>query len=331
MPAAIAVLTVVITALKFVKDEAVYTDSLTLVAAAKAVSNAAFVHTFADASATKLFDARCLYELDTELIVYTSRRFYFSADSPKNADAFRDPSSWSGWFRKKLKPSVSGFGKVLLILFFLSKMTSSECSICFDDITVATGSTTLSCGHVFHFSCIANWFCNQQAEKTSCCLCRKETGEFEALPFDEEDEEDEDEETVDDDEEDEYDDDEEDEEDEEDEASDPARIAAIQERVVAVKARLSTMDKSSAEAFAATKIQSVGRLFLARLQAHAAYWNKQYMVRCEERLKKAQLSFKVSQDSLVAGRNWKPLVAKRVQAIWRGYRVRNVAFAMAVV
>jgi hypothetical protein len=227
----------------------------------------------------------------------------------------------------------TSFGKLIEVApIFLSFqrhiMTSSECSICFEDITVATGSTTLSCGHVFHFSCIANWFCNQQTEKTSCCLCRKETGAFEALPY----EDDIDEETVDeedDSDEDEDDDDHDDDDDEEE--SDPVRLATVQARVAAVQARLCTMDKSSAEAFAATKIQSVGRLFLARLQAQAAYWNKQYMVRCAERLQRAQLSFKVSQDALVAGREWKPLVAKRLQAVWRGYRVRNVAFAMAVV
>jgi len=199
-------------------------------------------------------------------------------------------------------------------------MTSSECSICFDDITAATGSTTLSCGHVFHFSCIANWFCNQTTEKTSCCLCRKETGEFEALPFEEADADEESEGS--DLSESEY------ETDSETEEVDQARV---QERVVAIKARLMTMNKTDAEVFAATKIQSVGRLFLARQQAQTAFWDRQYMQRCEERFLKAQLVFKVSQEALLAGRNWKTQVARRLQTAWRGYRVRNVAFAMVAV
>ena len=200
-------------------------------------------------------------------------------------------------------------------------MTSSECSICFDDITAATGSTTLSCGHVFHFSCIANWFCNQTTEKTSCCLCRKETGEFEALPFEEADA-DEESEGSDDGSESEY------EDESDDEEVDQARV---QERVVAIKERLTTMDKAEAEIFAATKIQSVGRLFLARQQAQTALWDRQFMKRCEERFLKSQLVFKVSQEALLAGRTWKTIVARRLQTAWRGYRVRNVAFAMVTV
>ena len=189
-----------------------------------------------------------------------------------------------------------------------------ECSICLDDITAATGSTTLSCGHVFHFGCIAKWFANQETT-SSCSLCRKEMGATEDLPFDEDEyEEDEDE-----------DDDEYEEEEEEEEEVDPA---IIQARVEAVKTRLSTMDKDAAEAFAATKIQSIGRLYLVKSQARNAYWAKEYMKRCEERLRKSQLEFKVAHQALVSGRNWKKQVALRFQALWRGYRTRNVALAM---
>lgn len=195
----------------------------------------------------------------------------------------------------------------------------TECSICLEDITAETGNTTLSCGHVFHFGCIAKWFANQSC-KSSCSLCRKEMAEIEDLPFEDgdEDEDEDEDESVDEDEGDFSDDDDE-------EEIDPA---VIQARVEAVKARLSAMDKDSAEAFAATKIQSVGRLFLVQSKARQMFWAKEYMKRCEEKLKKSQLEFKVAQQALCSGRTWKKQVASRFQALWRGYRVRNVAFAV---
>jgi len=144
--------------------------------------------------------------------------------------------------------------------------------------------------------------------------------EIEDLPFEDgdEDEDEDEDESVDEDEGDFSDDDDE-------EEIDPA---VIQARVEAVKARLSAMDKDSAEAFAATKIQSVGRLFLVQSKARQMFWAKEYMKRCEEKLKKSQLEFKVAQQALCSGRTWKKQVASRFQALWRGYRVRNVAFAV---
>lgn len=49
-----------------------------------------------------------------------------------------------------------------------------DCSICLEAITKETGSTTLSCGHAFHFKCIYDWFAKQiidDAEET-CPCCR---------------------------------------------------------------------------------------------------------------------------------------------------------------
>jgi len=148
--------------------------------------------------------------------------------------------------------------------------------------------------------------------------------EIEDLPFEEGEEED-----VDEDEDEDEDVDEEDDFSEDDEEEvDPA---IIQARVEAVKARLSSMDKEAAEAFAATKIQSVGRLFLVQSKARQLYWAKEYMKRCEEKLRKSQLECKVAQQALCSGRTWKRQVASRFQALWRGYRVRNVAFAVVSV
>jgi hypothetical protein len=65
-----------------------------------------------------------------------------------------------------------------------------ECSICFDDITKQTGSTTLSCDHAFHFRCINNWFVKQFLDDLpqTCPCCRNEGGQLDRAIFDEEDE-----------------------------------------------------------------------------------------------------------------------------------------------
>lgn len=49
-----------------------------------------------------------------------------------------------------------------------------NCSICFEAITKASGSTTLSCEHTFHFRCIQTWFSKQvdQDFSQSCPCCR---------------------------------------------------------------------------------------------------------------------------------------------------------------
>ena len=67
-----------------------------------------------------------------------------------------------------------------------------------DVINAQTGSTTTSCGHTFHFRCLANWSIQkiQAASHQNCPLCRHEMVESERLPepdeLDEEDEDDDD-------------------------------------------------------------------------------------------------------------------------------------------
>lgn len=73
-----------------------------------------------------------------------------------------------------------------------------ECSICYSEITSATGKVELSCTHPFHFSCLTTWFDKQkcQGSHENCPLCRHESNDFEKLPeamYEEEDEEDDDE------------------------------------------------------------------------------------------------------------------------------------------
>jgi hypothetical protein len=208
---------------------------------------------------------------------------------------------------------------------------TSECSICLDDINAATGCTTLSCGHTFHFACVARWFVSQSGN-SSCSLCRKEVSKTEDLPYDEEDEgeneeDDEDEEDEEDDEDDDEDEGDDDDDEEEEEQMDPA---VVRVRVEAVKARLATMNEEAAANFAATKIQSICRRRLVWNQVYRVCWAKRYMERMEERLRKSVIEHKIATEALRHGRGWKKYVALKFQAIWRSYRVRNVAFAVVL-
>lgn len=51
--------------------------------------------------------------------------------------------------------------------------TISSCAICMDDDLVQSsdGTCTLSCGHLFHSSCIQIWLTTKQ----SCPVCRRDT------------------------------------------------------------------------------------------------------------------------------------------------------------
>ena len=60
-------------------------------------------------------------------------------------------------------------------------MSACDCSICLDPIDVSTtGRVELSCGHLYHFSCVALWF--SECAKGTCPQCRKEMGPKEDLP-----------------------------------------------------------------------------------------------------------------------------------------------------
>jgi len=60
-----------------------------------------------------------------------------------------------------------------------------ECSICYSDITSATGKVELSCLHPFHFSCLTQWFNKQKSQGSheNCPLCRHESNDFEKMPL----------------------------------------------------------------------------------------------------------------------------------------------------
>ena len=55
-----------------------------------------------------------------------------------------------------------------------------DCPICFDEINATTGSTTLSCSHTFHLTCIVRWY----ATSSSCPCCRGAPSENETIPTD---------------------------------------------------------------------------------------------------------------------------------------------------
>lgn len=54
-------------------------------------------------------------------------------------------------------------------------MESSECSICFEQLAKATGSSTMACGHCFHIGCLARWLTKNE----TCPYCRHEANEHE--------------------------------------------------------------------------------------------------------------------------------------------------------
>jgi hypothetical protein len=53
----------------------------------------------------------------------------------------------------------------------------TECVICQDSITEATGFTQLSCSHKYHLGCIVKWLPINE----SCPCCRKTLTEYETM------------------------------------------------------------------------------------------------------------------------------------------------------
>ena len=57
-----------------------------------------------------------------------------------------------------------------------------DCSICFEVIDEGTGSARLSCGHLYHFGCLARWVLKNK----TCPYCRHETNPYETIQEDNE-------------------------------------------------------------------------------------------------------------------------------------------------
>lgn len=64
-----------------------------------------------------------------------------------------------------------------------------DCSVCLESITQTTGQANLSCGHVFHFGCLARWILTHN----TCPYCRHETNQYESIQENENEEEEDDE------------------------------------------------------------------------------------------------------------------------------------------
>ena len=55
--------------------------------------------------------------------------------------------------------------------------TENDCPICFDTITLATGSVILGCSHRYHLKCIITW----SLESETCPCCRKVLNNYERV------------------------------------------------------------------------------------------------------------------------------------------------------
>lgn len=50
-------------------------------------------------------------------------------------------------------------------------MSACSCAICYEDILVSkTGRAEMSCGHIYHIKCIADWM---NTGANTCPMCRK--------------------------------------------------------------------------------------------------------------------------------------------------------------
>ena len=68
------------------------------------------------------------------------------------------------------------FLKLKTFVSFLERLTM-DCSICLEKVDETTGSATLSCGHLFHFGCLARWILKNE----TCPYCRHQTNAFESI------------------------------------------------------------------------------------------------------------------------------------------------------
>lgn len=70
-----------------------------------------------------------------------------------------------------------------------------ECSICFEDVSAATGKTEMACGHTYHFPCLVRWFMEQleKGQDETCPCCRRVASATERFPDKEDSDEEEDE------------------------------------------------------------------------------------------------------------------------------------------
>jgi hypothetical protein len=193
-----------------------------------------------------------------------------------------------------------------------------ECSICYNEITSATGKVELSCEHPFHFSCLTKWFDRQKLQGAceNCPLCRHESNEFEKMPADlEEDEESED-------------------EDDSDEEEEPTlEELAAQERARILFDKLKFFNPiEEVQLYAANKIKACWRGYQDRLlyidllsnKEDADYGksvieeNKRILLELENRQKFLKSIMGLSRIQV------KKVAATKLQSLMRGHVIRRV-------
>ena len=52
-----------------------------------------------------------------------------------------------------------------------------DCSVCLEEISQTTGSSTMACGHSFHIRCLGTWLLQHE----TCPYCRHEANEHERI------------------------------------------------------------------------------------------------------------------------------------------------------
>ena len=194
-----------------------------------------------------------------------------------------------------------------------------DCSICYDEITQATGKVELSCSHSFHFSCLTSWFKTQTGNELtqSCPCCRHESNEHEKMatesPVEDEDDEGDDE------------DDEEDEDEELTEEEELALAAAKERAAFRFQKFKVELSKEDFEAYAASKIAAMFRMACARYYYKDILTIKENMLmRASELIRKKNLQ-RLDKKSLafncqcltMSHTAWRNKVATIVQVWWR--------------
>lgn len=191
-----------------------------------------------------------------------------------------------------------------------------DCSICYDEITSATGKVELSCAHTFHFSCLTKWFGTQASNGNtqSCPCCRHESNDHEKMPESSEAE-----------------DDETDEYESESEEGDvieqnPIDQAAADERAKMRFAKWkSEMTKEAFEAFAASRIAALFRGNCARYKVNEIKAIRDEL--CDNTISALKLRrlIRIDKKALVFNMKsltmshtaWRNYVASIIQKAWR--------------
>lgn len=198
-----------------------------------------------------------------------------------------------------------------------------DCSICYDEITSATGKVELSCAHTFHFSCLTKWFGTQASNGNtqSCPCCRHESNDHEKMPESSAEAE-----AEDDDETEEYDDDSEEGDVIERNFIDRINQAAAEERAKVRFAKWkSEMTKEAFEAFAASRIAALYRGNCARYKVSEIKAIRQILRentmealkwRLTKRMDKRALDFNMKSLTM-SHAAWRHYVVSIIQAAWR--------------